>query len=136
MRNAIISFLVAAATALLFLQSHDSLKYQPDRREENIETSTLAHRQEIWLAVLEWCESRGFPDALNPIDKDGTPSFGAFQFKPDTFARYSKKYGIDGKLKDYNTQRAIVQRMIGDPEVIWEQEFPDCVRRYGRPPQK
>ncbi len=106
-----------------------------ERRPINRLEPVLTHRQELWLYVLEWCESRGNNDAINPKDKDGTPSYYAFQFKPATFRYYSKKYSIQGELKDYNSQRAIVSQMIYDPDVVWIQEFPDCVLRFGRPPK-
>lgn len=44
----------------------------------------FSHQQEIWMAALEWCESRGNNSAINWYDKDGTASYYAFQFKPGT----------------------------------------------------
>lgn len=95
----------------------------------------LSHQQEVWLHALEWCESRGVNTAINPKDKDGTPSYYAFQFKPKTFELFAEKYGVSGKLSDYEAQKQIVSNMIKDKSVKWEQQFPDCVRRLGRPPQ-
>lgn len=91
--------------------------------------------QEAWLAKLVQCESTGDPGAVNPKDRDGTPSYGLLQFKPSTFAMFSKAYGIEGKLMDPDAQRAIVRRMMGDASVNWHQQFPDCVRRLGLPPK-
>lgn len=98
---------------------------------------TLTHQQQVWVSALEWCESNGIPTALNPKDRDGTPSYGAFQFKPSTFALYAKSYGMASTTdyKDYDAQKSIVERMVGDPAVRWEQQFPDCVRKLGRPPK-
>lgn len=104
----------------------------------------LQHRREIWISALEWCESAGRNDAINKEDLDGTPSYGAFQFKPGTFSHYVNKYNIEVERKEsdlytfmnYNTQRKIVARMIDDPGVRWESEFPWCIKKLGRPPVK
>lgn len=106
-------------------------------RDEKSDPAWLfEHQRETWLSVLEWCESQGIPSAINPKDNDGTPSFGAFQFKPGTFAGYGKKYGIEGNLMDYATQRAILARMLDDKSVDWRHEFPACTAKYGTPPVK
>lgn len=91
--------------------------------------------QEAWLLKLILCESSGNPGAINPIDRDGTPSYGLLQFKPSTFELFSKAYGIEGELMDPEAQKAIVRRMMRDPSVKWENQFPACVRKLGRPPQ-
>lgn len=105
----------------------------------------LTHEQEVWLYTLEWCESRGVKTAINPNDKDGTPSYYSFQFKPSTFLNYGAKYGIVSatttsdelpvKLKNYELQKQIVSHMILDKSVDWHQQFPDCVRKFGLPPR-
>ena len=107
----------------------------------------LQHRRETWISALEWCESRGKNDALNPEDRDHTPSYSNFQWKPSTLLGFGKKYGliatsttlaeIPELLKDYELQRNTVRHMIDDPEVNWLQQFPDCVRlKVGFPPVK
>lgn len=91
--------------------------------------------REVWLMALEWCESRGLPGAINPVDRDGTPSNGLLQFKDTTFAFFSKAYGIPGEMMDPEAQRAIVRRMMDDPSIKWQNQFPDCVQRHiGWPP--
>lgn len=98
---------------------------------------TTTYAQDVWIGKLEQCESSGNPDAVNPNDLDGTPSYGAFQFKPSTFAMYVRKYGISADAKDFmnrSVQRNIVERMMNDGDVRWTREFPDCVRKLGRPP--
>lgn len=97
----------------------------------------LTHAQEVWLGALEWCESHGDPTAINKKDRDGTPSYGAFQFKPGTLNAYAKQYSID--LQDdymlYGYQKAVVTGMVLDRDHInWNQQFPDCVKRLGKPP--
>lgn len=94
----------------------------------------LSHKEALWIAALEWCESRGDPEAVNEEDLDGTPSFGAFQFKPGTFSMFAKAYGIEGDLMDRDAQYAIVRRMLDDRSVNWRQQFPGCVRILGLPP--
>jgi hypothetical protein len=103
---------------------------------ENEYLKWLNHRQDVWVHALEWCESRGFNNAVNPNDLDGTPSYGAFQFKPSTFDHYLSKYGMaSSTLMNYESQKEIVRKMIGDPDVVWEQEFPNCVKnKIGLPP--
>lgn len=107
-------------------------------------SEALQHRRNTWVSALEWCESNGRHDAINENDLDGTPSYGAYQFKPGTFSHYVNKYGIEVKRKkgdlytfmNYEAQRAIVLRMIDDPAVKWQNEFPWCVKKLGRPPVK
>ena len=99
-------------------------------------TPTTTPRQEIYLSALEWCESSGIPSNINPKDLDGTPSLGAFQFKPSTFDLYSKKYGIaTTSVMSEPEQRAIVRGMIHDPSIRWHHQFPDCVAKLGLPPR-
>lgn len=103
------------------------------------------HEQEVWIYVLEWCESRGKKTVVNAKDRDGTPSYYSFQFKPKTFRHYATKYELlrpnledadyMNHLSDYDLMREIVRRMVGDKDVMWEQEFPDCVCKFGRPPK-
>jgi len=91
--------------------------------------------REIWLDALESCESGGNPHAINPIDKDGTASHGLLQFKDTTFEMYRLRYALgDVELYDPEAQRTMVMHMMDDPRVVWEREFPDCVRKLGRPP--
>lgn len=104
----------------------------------------FTHRQLTWISALEWCESKADNTAVNWYDKDGTPSYYAFQFKPSTFRWRGETYGVIPKgktdaeimelLKEYSLQRAIVEFMVEDPSVRWESEFPGCIRQLGRPP--
>lgn len=118
----------------------------------------LNDRQMVWLYALEWCESSGRHDAINKKDVDGTPSYGAFQFKPSTFWLYGEKYGIvkrniddanwpwvvlvDGSVGSYydalmhrDTQAEIVKHMIIDLGANIIGQFPDCVKKLGFPPK-
>lgn len=105
----------------------------------------VTHAQDVWINALEWCESRGKESAVNPNDKDNTPSYYSFQFKPGTFRYYGELYGVINKgftdeeimelIKDQKLQRKIVEYMVNDKSVVWEQQFPDCVKRkIGKPP--
>jgi len=107
---------------------------------------TPTHEQIVWRYVLEWCESRGQGlDAINPKDKDGTPSYYHYQFKPETLKYYAVKYQLlSNDLEridylnwsgDWELTSEILNRMINDKSVVWTQEFPDCVRRNGFPPR-
>lgn len=97
---------------------------------------TLTHQQDVWVSALEWCESQGNSDAVNPKDLDGTPSYGSFQFKPSTLEMFAKKYGVaTTTLMDYETQRKVVEQMVlHRDEIKWEKQFPWCVKKLGRPP--
>jgi len=99
---------------------------------------TLSHAQEVWLGALEWCESRGKQGAINPKDRDGTPSYGAFQFKPGTLTGYAAEFGITltgTTTLTYTDQHAVVAQMVLHAKQIdWDQQFPVCVGKLGRPP--
>lgn len=97
----------------------------------------LSKPQRVWLGALEWCESRGRVQAVNPKDRDNTPSYGLLQFKPATFNYYAEKYGIATTSKGYmdgGVQELIVEQMILKG-VDWSQQFPDCTKRLGLPPK-
>lgn len=98
-----------------------------------------------WILALEWCESNGDNTRINLIDRDGTSSYYAFQFKPGTFRNYAEKYGVIDRglsnflvfeqLKDFEKSRATVWGMMSDSSIVWENQFPDCVKKHiGRPP--
>jgi len=91
--------------------------------------------QEAWLNRLIQCESGGKASAINPLDKDGTPSYGLLQFKPSTFTGYRRQYGLpEAELMDPEAQKETVRHMMQDQYVDWNQQFPACVRRLGAPP--
>ncbi len=126
------------------------------RQEAKVEpVDQLTHEQRVWLGVLEWCESRGNNKAINPRDRDGTPSYGGFQFKPSTLAYYATMYDVplkswhkcdaegsancldDNELMSYPIQKSVVEKMIEHRDDIdWGQQFPDCTKRFGYPPSK
>lgn len=116
-----------------------------NQEEVAIAGPQITHAQDVWISALEWCESRGKPEAINPNDKDNTPSYYSYQFKPGTFRYRGEKYGVIEKglpeaelrelMKSQTLQREIVKHMILDKTVKWEYEFPDCVKRkIGFPP--
>lgn len=103
---------------------------------EYVDTPTLSSAQVIWLAHLMTCESGINKKAVLKIDLDGTSSLGLLQFKQGTFDSYKKKYNLTGEIFDGNTQVDIVTYWILHPgEVDWKWQFPDCVRKYGEPPE-
>ncbi len=101
-----------------------------------VSTIKLSHRQELWKSSLEYCESRGDPNAINEEDLDGTPSYGSFQFKPSTLDYFADKYGIaTTTVMDYEVQNAVVIQMIlHRDEIRWDRQFPWCVKKLGSPP--
>ena len=118
---------------------------QSDWDQIQAEFATLNHRQRVWLGVLEWCESTAIGTKVNKVDKDGTPSYYWYQFKPETFRAYGEKYELITKgksileikelMKDYVLTIKIMVRMVQDPDVQWTHEFPGCVAKYGPPPK-
>jgi hypothetical protein len=88
------------------------------------------------------CESGNNPDAVNPCDVDGTPSFSCLQFKPLTLKHYAEKYGLADTVlwdeadlmnwtMDCEFQKTIFLKMVEDPEVLFSREFPACfVKHY------
>jgi len=133
------TFILAISLATLLTLGHTE---RAGTEEEIIPTDKpkvyvkQTDEREEWLSKLIMCESSGRPEAINEIDLDGTPSYGLLQFKPSTFELFSKAYGIEGELMDPEAQKAIVRRMMDDPSIKWEKQFPACVRRLGNPPAK
>lgn len=148
-----IILLIALAVAILVALSQSKTAESPIVVEAIEEAPKLTHRQEVWIGALEWCESQGKTDAVNPEDLDGTPSYGAFQFKPSTFFYYGEKYGVvyfqstgenteaDEKAmieqtKNYEHQKKIVEQMVlHRDEIRWDRQFPGCVKKLGWPPK-
>lgn len=132
--------IIALTTVLLFLSlwtmagsatTYEKVVVEVEKKD------VLSYEQRAWLGALQWCESRGKPQALNPNDRDHTPSYGILQFKISTFYNYGKLYGINTSkgYKDPEAQIKIVEQMIIKGGVKWEQQFPDCVKKLGRPPK-
>lgn len=105
----------------------------------------VTHAQGVWISALEWCESRGKVTAINPKDRDNTPSYYSFQFKPGTFKYYGERYEVIEKelsnevimeqMKLQEKQKEIVEHMVADQKNIeWSHQFPDCVKKLGKPP--
>lgn len=128
------------------IQQQSEISHQQFWSEKGIYKHTPTHKQLVWRFVLEWCESRGCGiDAINPKDKDGTPSYYHYQFKPGTLKYYAVKYQLlpnDLEMIDYlnwsgdwELTSEILNRMMNDPDVVWTQEFPGCVKLYGFPPK-
>ena len=138
----IILLSIIAAILFLFLpRTVLGIRVQADSKEEQ-----LIHQQDVWIYALEWCESRGKYDALNPKDLDGTPSYSNFQWKPSTLLHFAKKYhlildtvtlkSVPDLLENYELQREILRQMIQDDSVVWTKQFPDCVKyKIGYPPK-
>ena len=94
----------------------------------------LSFQQRAWLGALEWCEGRGNPKAINPKDRDNTPSYGLLQFKPATMAMFEKEYNVTGPLMDASAQEQVVVEMILSGRKDWSHQFPDCTKKLGNPP--
>lgn len=102
-----------------------------------VKKDILTKRQRAWIHALAWCESRYNDNAINKVDRDGTPSYGRYQFKPATFTYFMKKYdlGTSTNYMDGDLQEKIVEQMIIRNDVEWSNQFPDCVKRNGVPPR-
>lgn len=130
-------FLAIALVCLALLlvpQKTNSIALEVDQYQLTIE-------QKVWLGALRWCESRGNDLAVNKMDSDGTPSYGAYQFKPSTYAYFSKKYGLASTTDYMNAtqQEYIVGRMLLDKDIsdsnLRNSQFPGCIRKLGLPPR-
>jgi len=133
-----IAIAVGIATALTISLNTAISQTQYEKVNVEVEKADiLSYRQRAWIGALQWCESRGNPDALNPNDRDNTPSYGILQFKPSTYYSFGKLYGIDTKpgYKDAETQIKIVEQMILRGGINWAQQFPDCTKKLGTPPK-
>lgn len=99
----------------------------------------VTHAQAVWISALEWCESRGRPTAVNAKDRDGTPSYYSFQFKPSTFQAMKIRYGIEGVIESQEDQQKILEAMVLDTKITnneWRYSlFPGCVAKLGLPPR-
>ena len=127
-----LAVLVAATTTLLLIPSTVAYNSEAQQAPER----KLTHAQEVWISALEWCESHGIPAAINPKDKDGTPSYGSFQFKPSTLTYFAAHYHIaTTNTMDTDVQHKVLEAMVLDGKNIeWTQQFPDCVKRKVGPP--
>jgi len=127
--------------------SQTSVKSQVECPVQYVQSPFIgfSHRLEVWLSVLEWCESGGKGvKAVNPKDKDGTPSYYFFQFKPSTFKAYGIKYNLLKEsisdeevfkcMENYELTKQIVRLMVQDKQVNLSNEFPACLRKIGNPP--
>jgi hypothetical protein len=139
MSKSLIYWLVAALVALVLglTLAPETASYTAPPPVIQPNKPSLSHAQDTWVRALEWCESSGKPEAINPNDLDNTPSYGAFQFKPSTFEYFSKLYGITGELMDRDVQYEIVSQMVlHRDEIAWDKQFPWCVKKLGFPPRK
>ena len=117
---------------------------KPEQLKVAVQEPIVSHRQATWISALEWCESNGNPEAVNLKDKDGTPSYYSFQFKPETFRYYGEMYSVIEKkltnekimelMKSNEIQREIVEHMVLDKAVNFRQQFPACTKKLGLPP--
>lgn len=134
--SAIVALFLLAPTAIADQVSPTQIPWQALPVKAKSTPTPRALSRATWIDRLVQCESRGNPRAINPKDRDGTPSYGLLQFKPSTFASYARAYGMasTSNFMDPEAQRAIVLRMMRDPSVDWHLQFPVCVQRLGMPP--
>lgn len=138
-RHATIAIVTSILTtvAVFMLFSPSTTEYVRVESEPEPEPyPVISHTQDTWMRALEWCESRGNPEAINPEDLDGTPSYSSWQFKPSTLDYYAEKYSIaTTTVMDRNVQEKVLTQMIlHRDEIRWDRQFPACVRRPGPPP--
>lgn len=133
------TLLVIIFVSMCIITTADILIARTIREDQKVEqlpppADPLSHPQRAWLGALEWCESKGRPQAINPKDRDNTPSYGILQFKPSTLTYFGKMYGIAGDIMNPDTQEAIVEQMILQGGIDWHQQFPVCSGILGKPP--
>ena len=141
--------LIVTAFIALYLALDISVSMVANKEAQKVvtpPTATLTHAQEVYIKALEWCESRGVMTAINPNDRDNTPSYYSWQWKPDTFKYFGIKYGIISqnildkdvriKMADYETEKLVIEAMVEHrSEIKWSQQFPDCTKKLGNPPR-
>ena len=122
-------------------QSWDTLQTIQDNSLVSTKVDPKIVAENILVDKMAVCESTDNPLAVNLVDRDGTSSFGRFQFKPQTLKYYAEKYNladisawekedIMNWIYDGNFQEQIFRKMLYDKDIIWKQEFPTCFRRY------
>lgn len=151
-------YIVILTGVFLSLIPYKFFDVPENQNTKNIETKPISQvgrflytpteKELVWRYVLEWCESRGNNNAINPNDLDNTPSYGVFQFKPETLKYYLYRYEIISpevlntfEREDFinlsfdrEIMYEVLNRMIGEKNKInWEKEFPYCVKKFGRP---
>lgn len=94
------------------------------------------------LTNLARCESSMDPHVINPIDRDGTPSLGLFQYKPSTLYAVIKKYDASADIEPEEIMNVIYDPVIQikatsawvaenyKQRSFWQNQFPDCGNRY------
>lgn len=138
--------LLSIATFFIVTKTVESKKAEPVPEPAPL----LTHEQMVWVHALQWCESHGDGEAINKVDKDGTPSYYWYQFKPGTFKGYGEKYLLieTGKsneeimelMQNYELTYSIMERMVADPTITAKQWryslFPGCTAKLGTPPRE
>jgi len=130
--------IIIALTAVSMTFRAETISYTALIAEAEEPNPTLSHAQVVWKYALEYCESRGNPDAINPNDLDQTPSYGRWQFKPSTLDYFSVKYEVatSTSVMDGDWQERVIDQMIlHRNDINWHQQFPWCVKKLGTPPR-
>lgn len=106
-------------------------------KENNNEKDVVYEKM---LKLIE-CESSNNHLAINVRDSDGTASFGAAQYKPETFREYGIKYGIIGEKSDWNwimtlmfdakIQKKLTYEIIKNEPQTARRLWPVCAKRAG-----
>lgn len=70
----------------------------PTKSKYEIAQEQFSKDLDDWLYKLVMCESTNNPKAVNPVDSDGKPAYGLYQYKLSTFLGLSKKYNVFPEL--------------------------------------
>ena len=129
--------LVAAATFVQQPATSQKQLVEPLIPENQVSTTTTAI-----LRDLRACESQGRDSAINPKDRDLTPSWGRYQFKPSTLYGWGKQYGTITDMEPAEIMNVIMDGDLQERTLIevlkdhqkdkrwWNQQFPDCGNKY------
>jgi hypothetical protein len=77
-------------------QQDESGDAQPETEKKEYWRTLLA--EDPTLDALALCESSRNPMAVNPMDADGTPSYGLFQYKWATWEMFTRDMGFTDDL--------------------------------------
>lgn len=93
-----ISVLLVSCLLVISLAWKPAQADAPTKSKEEIAQDAFLQDLDNWLYKLAMCESTNNPKAVNPMDSDGKPAYGLYQYKLGTFLGLSKQYNVFPEL--------------------------------------
>lgn len=135
----LVGILLNVAVATTYVFNGQNLPLEASSTPKTV--NSISPRIKAILADLRKCESSNNDTKINPVDTDGTSSYGRYQFKPSTLYYFATRYKIltnvepkeiqnvimDGELQE----RVLIEMLKEDSsEAFLLQQFPACSRKY------